>query len=282
MLIDCHIHPPSVRNIDDSAFHEEVRRAREGGVGCWMVMGTTPENSRAVLEMVDGLQDFYACVGVHPGRADHYADGVLDQLADLAGASPKVVGIGEIGLDYPISKHDPDLQRKAFREQIGLARELKLPLNLHTYGKSAASEMVEVLQQERAFEVVGVLHNFMGSEEMARRMVDMGFYVSVSVVLMHPQADRLRGVYRAVPLGYLVLDTDWPAALVERTGPGDYPFDMDVETKLLNLRRLADRLADEKQVSVQQVMDVTTMNALRAYPKMAAAIPSVGQDQRSL
>ena len=281
MLIDCHIHPPSVREIDDSTFQEEVRQARDAGVSCWMVMGTTTENSGNVAEMVDGLDDFYACVGVHPGRADHYVDGVLRRLADLAGTSPKVVGIGEIGLDYQIAKHDPDLQLKAFREQIGLARELKLPLNLHTYGKAAASELVDVLQQERAYEVGGVLHNFMGSEEMARRLVDMGFYVSISVVLMHPQAERLRGVYRAIPLGNLVLDTDWPAALVERTGPGDYPFDMDKETKLLNLRRLADRLAEEKQIGVEQVMDVTSMNALRAYPKMAEAMSSAGQVQLS-
>ena len=272
MLIDCHIHPPSVRDIDDATFQQEVLQAREAGLGCWMVMGTTVENSKAVVEMVNGVEDFYACVGVHPTRADHYADDTIQQLADIVASSPKVVGIGETGLDYQLSNLQPELQERVFREQIGLARELKLPLNLHTYGKSAAFELVDVLQRERAYEVGGVLHNFMGNEEMAHRLADMGFYVSVSVVLMHPQADRLRGVYRAVPLGNMVMDTDWPAALLDRTGPGDYPFDMDKETKLLNLRRLAERLAQEKELGVEQVIDVTSMNTLRAFPKMAAIL----------
>ena len=278
MLIDCHIHPPRVhgtgaRLIDEATFQHEVEGAREVGVGCWIMPGVTVEDSRAVVERVAGEEDFYACVGVHPCQANHYGDDSLRLLGDLAQSSPKVVGIGEIGLDYETTTLDPALQQRIFREQIGLARELRLPLNLHTYGKSAALDLIETLHQERAHEVGGVLHNFMGNEDMARRLADMGFYVSASVVMFHPDADRLRGVYRAVPLGNMVMDTDWPSATLQRSGPGDYPYDLDKETHLLNLRRYADRLAEEKGMSVEQVENVTTMNTLRAFPRVAEGRP---------
>ncbi len=277
MLIDCHIHPPrvnipGVRAIDEATFQEEVRQAREVGVGLWIMPGVTVEDSRAVVERVDGEEDFFACIGVHPNQIDQYREDSFQQLGDLARSSSKVVGIGEVGIDYETTRQDPETQRRAFREQIGLARELKLPLNLHTYGKASAMDLIDILHQERAYEVGGVLHNYMGNEDMARRLADMGFYVSVSVVLFHPEADRLRGVYRAVPLGNLVMDTDWPSGLLYRTGPGEYPFELDVRTHLSHLRRYADRLAEEKDMDVEQVENVITMNTLRAFPRVAEAL----------
>ncbi len=270
MLIDCHIHLPSMRVDEAVDVDQEIQRAREAGVGAWIVTGTTIEDSKAVLDMVKGRDDLFACVGVHPCRVDTYKKGTLKELTEVVASSPKVVGVGEVGLDYVRTELSPDLQKKAFREQIRLAREWKLPLNLHTYGKETAMDLVKVLHEERAYNVGGVLHNFMGNHDMAHRLIDMGVYVSVSIVLMHPQAHRLRKVYKELPLGTLVIDTDWPAAFLERTEPGDYPYDMDKRTALRNLRILADHLAGIKEVSVEQVINVTSMNTLRAFPRMAA------------
>lgn len=250
----------------------QVAVARDQGVGAWIVQGTTVPESREVLDFIDGRDGYFACVGVHPSQADSFNEDSVAELAALAESDDRVVGIGEVGIDFQTSTVSPELQVDVFRRQIGLARDLRLPLDLHTYGKESGQALVDILKEERAWEVGGVLHNFMGSGDMAERLLDMGIYPSVSVVLMHPEAHRLRTVYRHLPLGGLVMDTDWPAGLLERTGEGDYPFDLDKKTELINLVRFAERLAEEKQVSVEQVSDMIEMNTLRAFPKLAAAL----------
>lgn len=267
MFIDCHIHQPRGRDLD-----EQVRQARENGVGAWIVTGVTVDESAEVVNLVNGRDDFFACVGVHPTRSTTFDDGSIQKLADLAASSPKVVGIGEIGIDYERSPIPPEVQQRALREQVRLARELKLPVNLHTYGRESAYQLINALEEERAWEVGGVLHNFMGNDEMARRLIDMGIYPSVSVVLMHPPANRLRGVLRNIPLGDLVMDTDWPAAILEGPGASEAPFDLDKETALINLRRFADKLAEEKELPVEKIMSMIGLNTMRAFPKMAAAL----------
>lgn len=272
MFVDCHIHQPGVSRVDPAILDDEVRMARESGAGAWIVTGVTVEESRQVLDFVKDREGFFACVGIHPSRSDHFNDDSIQQLADLAASSPKVVGIGEIGIDYERSPLPVEMQQRAFRAQVRLARELGLPVNLHTYGRESAYQLIEALNEERAWETGGVLHNFMGNDEMVRRLMDMGIYSSVSVVIMHPQANRLRGVLRNAPLGNLVMDTDWPAAILEGPGASEAPFDLDKKTSLVNLRRFAERLAAEKDVPVEQIMTVTGMNTLRAFPRMAAAL----------
>ena len=277
MLIDCHVHSPKPEDLE--MLNGQVAVARDHGVGAWIVNGSTVAGSREVLRYIEGRDGHFACVGIHPSQAHTFNEHSIADLAALAESDSRVVGIGEVGFDLTRSTSagsqflaSPEQQVDAFRGQIRLARDLRLPLNLHTYGKESGDTLADILREERAWEVGGVLHNFMGGLELAHRLLDMGIYPSVSCVLMHPDARRLRGVYTNLPLGGLVMDTDWPGGVLERTGEGDYPFDLDEKTELINLARFAERLAQEKDVSLEQVSDMIEMNTLRAFPKLALAL----------
>lgn len=272
MLIDCHVHRPGRTGATYEMLDEQRVVAREHGVGAWIVNGSTVEDSREVLEYVKGREGYFACVGVHPMRSDTFDDKTIEQVAELA-SNPQVVGIGEVGIDFARSELPHETQINAFRQQIRLARELKLPLNLHIYGKESGQALTQILKEEKAWEVGGVLHNFMGSDELAHKLLDLGIYPSVSVVIMHPEAHRLRGVYNRIPLGGLVMDTDWPAGLLERNREEqEFPHDLDQKTELVNLYRFAERLAEIKEESVEHVCEMIMLNTLRAFPKLSTAL----------
>lgn len=272
MLIDCHVHRPGRPDATLEMLESQEAIARAQGVRAWIVQGTTLPESREVLDFIDGRDGYFACVGVHPSQSDSFTEDSVAELAELAESNDRVVGIGEVGVDFQRSPLPQELQVDVFRRQIGLARDLGLPLNLHTYGRESAQVLADVLKEEHAWEVGGVLHNFMGSEDLAGRLLDMGIYPSVSVVLMHPDAHRLRNVYRSLPLGGLVMDTDWPAGILERTGEGAYPLDLDEKTELVNLVRFTERLAEEKEVSFDHVASVIERNVRRAFPKLQAGL----------
>ena len=201
-LIDSHAHLNLNRfNQDREAV---IERARKAGLVAIVNIGTDLASSRATVKLA-GKHDFiYAAVGVHPHDAKTVTQAVLDELRTLA-HHPKVVAIGEIGLDYYRDLSPRDVQHRAFAEQLALAAELRLPVVVHSREAHA-----DVLTSLRGWEGTGVLHSYSAGPEHLEEMLDLGFSIGISGPVTFPKANRLRAVAAAVPLERLLVETDCP------------------------------------------------------------------------
>ena len=233
-LVDshCHIDMPEF----DADRDEVVARAREAGVAEMLVVGGVDENGgpgRALTVAASfGLP---AAAGVHPHEARIADEKVYDMLRGLA-REGRIVAVGEIGLDFHYDHSPRDAQREAFRRQIRLAREVGLPIVVHT--READAETVEILEAERASEAGGVVHCFTGGLELARRALDMGFLISFSGIVAFPRAEVIQQVAREVPDDRLLVETDAPflAPTPHRGKRNEPAFVVDVARKVAALR----------------------------------------------
>ncbi len=205
MLIDTHTH------LDDARYESDreamIARAREAGVDTMITIGCDLATSRSAVALAGHYPFVYASIGVHPHEVKHIADNWYDELRQLA-RETKVVAYGEIGLDYHYNHSDPELQRRRFREQIQLARELKLPVIIHT--REAQDDTIRILKEERASEIGGVFHCFSGDAWLAKDALELGFYLSFSGILTFQNATMLRDIARTVPADRLLIETDCP------------------------------------------------------------------------
>ncbi len=213
MLVDSHCH------LQDSQFEsdrgEVLDRARQAGVSAFVVIGTDLESSWRAVDLADSHSDVYAAVGVHPHDAKDLDDrtlGALERLAD----SPKVVAIGEIGLDYYRKLSPPEAQMDAFHRQLDLARRLNLPVVIHS--READGETYDVIAsyEERALpdwpkdRPLGVMHCFAGDLMLALRYIQIGFMISIPGTCTYPKADRVGAVAGGIPLRWMAVETDAP------------------------------------------------------------------------
>ena len=205
MLIDTHTH------LDDARYESDreamIARAREGGVDTMITIGCDLATSRSAVALAGHYPFVYASIGVHPHEVKHITDSWYDELRQLAREN-KVVAYGEIGLDYHYNHSDPDLQRRRFREQLQLARELSLPVIIHT--REAQDDTIRILKEERASEIGGVFHCFSGDAWLAKDALDLGFYLSFSGILTFQNATMLRDIAKTVPADRLLIETDCP------------------------------------------------------------------------
>ena len=176
MLIDCHAHLDSY---SDAEVGEILERGRRVGVGFVVSAGTTLDTSRRSIELSGIFDDFFSGVGIHPMNVTGPVDeATYERLREMALSTEKVVVISEIGLDFMEGAPDRAIQYQAFREQIRLARELRLPVVFHS--REAHDEVFRVLREERAYEVGGVMHYFQDDEATAGKAIELGFYVSLA------------------------------------------------------------------------------------------------------
>ncbi|MEW6544084.1 MAG: TatD family hydrolase [Nitrospirota bacterium] len=205
MLIDTHVH------LDDSRYDGDreavLDRAREAGVEVFVTIGCDLATSRAAVELAERHPFIYATIGVHPHEVRLIGDGWYDELRRLA-QHPKVVAYGEIGLDYHYNYSPPKLQRERFREQICLARDLGLPLVIHT--REAQEDTIAILREERGDTAGGVFHCFSGDAWLAKGALDLGFCLSFSGIITFQNATTLREIAKTVPLDRLLIETDGP------------------------------------------------------------------------
>src|SRR5512143_1150919 len=205
-VIDSHCH----LDMDFDADREAVlARARAAGVSAMVTIGASGrfDANHTAVALAAAYAEIYATVGVHPHEAASVDDAAIDQIAALA-AQPKVVAIGETGLDYH-SEHSPrPAQRMAFARFVQLAHRLQLPIVVHL--READDDAVEVLRAERGSEVGGVIHCFSGDAASARRFLDLGFHISFSGIVTFKTADALREAARLVPADRLMVETDAP------------------------------------------------------------------------
>ena len=205
-LFDTHAHlhfPDYAKDLD-----AVLERARAAGVRGMVTIGTDRETNRAVVALAERLSDVWATVGIHPHDAGEAAEADFEEMERLARDEPKVVAFGEMGLDFFRNLSPPDAQRQVFRRQIDIARGARKPLVIHC--RDAHDETLAILAEERAGEVGGVMHCFSGDVEIARRCLDLGFYISVAGPVTYKNARALPAVARFVPEDRLVVETDCP------------------------------------------------------------------------
>lgn len=251
MLFDTHAH------MDDRAFdtdREELLSALPGqGLALVMNPGCSLESSRNAVRLAKEYDYIYAAVGSHPDAADEVDEAVLEEYRALCKRNPKVKAIGEIGLDYHYEDIPRDIQLKAFRAQMELARELGLPVIVHE--RDAHEDGMAVVRDFP--EVTGVFHCYSGSAEMARQLVDRGWYIGFTGVLTFKNARKAIEVASSIPLERIVLETDCPYMAPEpfrgrRNDPG-------------KLYRMAEKLAEIRGLSMEEVQAITVENGKRLY-----------------
>jgi TatD DNase family protein len=214
-------------------------RARAAGVGSLLIVGGVDEEAghRRAIGLAEGL-GFPASAGVHPHEARLATDETWDELSGLA-RDRRIVAIGELGLDFHYDHSPREAQRAVFRRQLRLAREVGLPVIVHT--READDETATLLEQEGAGEVGGVIHCFTGGHELARRALALGFYISFSGIVAFPRAEVIQEVARIVPLDRLLVETDAPflAPPPYRGKRNEPAFVVEVARKVAELRGVA-------------------------------------------
>ena len=251
MLFDTHAH------LDDHAFDEDREELLVSlpGQGLELVMnpGCSLESSRNTVKLAAAYDYIYAAVGSHPDVADEVNEDVLEEYRTLCKLNPKVRAIGEIGLDYYYEDIPRETQLKAFRMQMELARELGLPVIVHE--RDAHEDGMKVVREFS--DVKGVFHCYSGSAEMARQLVNEGWYIGFTGVLTFKNARKAVEVASSIPLDRIVLETDCPyMAPVPFRGKRNDPG---------KLCHMAEKLAEIRGVSVEEIHRITTENGKRLY-----------------
>ena len=251
MLFDTHAH------MDDRAFdqdREELLQSLPGqGIGLLMNPGCSLESSRNVDKLTKRYDYIYGAVGSHPDVADEVNEAVLEEYRMLCKQNPKIKAIGEIGLDYHYEDIPRELQLKAFRMQMELARELNLPAIVHE--RDAHQDGMAVVDEFP--EVKGVFHCYSGSAEMAKELVKRGWYIGFTGVLTFKNARKAIEVAASIPLDRIVIETDCPYMSPEpfrgkRNDPG-------------KVYRMAEKLAEIHGISVEEARRVTFENGKKLY-----------------
>jgi len=204
-LFDTHAHLHFPDFADD--LPDVLARARGAGVTRMVTIGTDVETSRAAIAIAEREPDVWATVGVHPHDAANADDAVLDEIERLA-ASPRVVGIGEIGLDYFRNLSPREDQARVFSRLLAVARRIGKPAVIHS--RDAHEDTLALLDSERVRDVGGIMHCFSGDREIARRCLDLGLLISLAGPVTYPNARALPDVARFVPGDRLVVETDCP------------------------------------------------------------------------
>ena len=251
MLFDTHAH------MDDHAFDADREELLAGfpaqGVGLVMNPGCSAESSRNVDKLTAQYDYLYGAVGSHPDAADEVNEAVLEEYRMLCKQNPKIKAIGEIGLDYHYEDIPRQIQKQAFRVQMALAKELGLPVIVHE--REAHEDGMKMVEEFP--EVTGVFHCYSGSAEMAKWLVNRGWYIGFTGVLTFKNARKAVEVAATIPLERIVLETDCPYMAPEpfrgkRNDPG-------------KLYRMAEKLAEIRGLTVEEVQRITTENGKRLY-----------------
>jgi len=254
MYVDSHCHlnfPDLARDLPNI-----LERMRHNNVGRALVVSVNLEDWPGLMEIVDAHPQLHASVGVHPDYED-ITEPTLDELLRLA-RTPKVVAIGETGLDYFRLAEPLEWQRERFRIHIRAARASGLPLIIHT--RSASADTLRIMQEEGAAECGGVMHCFTESWEVAQAAMEMNFYISLSGIVTFKNAAALQDVARKLPLERLLIETDSPyLAPVPHRGKLNDP------SKVIHV---AEKIAELREMPVAEVAKYSTDNFFKLFNKI--------------
>ncbi|MBI4706323.1 MAG: TatD family hydrolase [Candidatus Omnitrophica bacterium] len=250
MFIDthCHLDFPEF----DADREEIIQNARSLDVGYIINVGSSIEGSERSVELARKYDSVYAVVGVHPHEADTFNEQILQRIKQLAG-NQKVVAIGEIGLDYFRNFSSKEGQLRIFTSLLGLAKELNLPLVIHS--RDAQADTLKIIQE--FLPLKAVVHCFSGGVEFLKGCLDLGFYVSYTCNITYKKAQTLRDLVKVTPLERIFLETDAPYLSPEgMRGKRNHPA---------NVRIVAEEVARIKETDLENVARITTENAAQFF-----------------
>ncbi len=246
MLIDSHAHIQLDKfDADRGAVLE---RAQEAGVHAIMVIGFDLETSRGAIALAEQYDQIYATVGMHPHDAKDLHDETVHIFRDLA-AHPKVLALGEMGLDYYRNLSPRSIQKAAFERQLDLAEELDLPIVIHN--REAYHDIVPILQARRG-RVRGVMHCFSGNVEIMHQSLTLGFHIGIGGPVTYRRSDALQEVAQKIPADALLVETDCPWLAPQfRRGKRNEPA---------YVRATAEKIAELRGISLEEIGEITTQN----------------------
>ena len=252
MLFDTHAHLNAHQFADD--LPAVIERAREAGVNHMVVVGFDRQTIEIAMDLVEKYDFLYASIGWHPVDAIDMTDEDLAWIEELA-AHPKVVALGEMGLDYHWDKSPKDVQKEVFRKQIRLAKKLKLPIVIHN--REATGDIIEILKEENAAEVGGIMHCFSGSAETALECIKMNLYISLGGPVTFKNAKKPKEVAKVVPLDKLLIETDCPYL-------APHPY-RGKRNEPAYVKLVAQEIAALKELEFEEVARATTENPKRVF-----------------
>jgi TatD DNase family protein len=252
MLFDTHAHLNADQFEED--VEEVIQRAQAEGVSNIVVVGFDEKTIKGALKLAEDYEFIYAAVGWHPVDAiDMTAEHLLwiEQLA----SHPKVVALGEMGLDYYWDKSPKDVQKEVFRKQIQLAKKVKLPIIIHN--RDAHEDIVKILKEENASEVGGIMHCFGSSLEIAKQCIEMNFYISFGGPVTFKNAKRPKEVAKELPIDRLLIETDCPYL-------APHPY-RGKRNEPSYVKLVAEAIAELKDMTYEDVVLATTENAKKLF-----------------
>ncbi len=231
-----------------------LTRARSSGLGGFLVPATKLDDLQPAVDLSNLHKDVWAAVGFHPHEAKDFDDAAREKVRLLA-REPRVVAIGEIGLDYHYQHSTIEIQRRVLVEQLVIAREAGLPVIIHN--RESTVDLLEILGRDEASGIAGVLHSFTESYEVAAQLIDRGFFISFSGILTFKTAGPLREVARRLPPESVLIETDTPfLAPVPFRGKDNEPAFVG---------KIAETLANLWGKTLEEVARLTTANFERAF-----------------
>ncbi len=249
-IINTHSHVNSLKdtNIDDAVFN-----AQNDNI-VTIVPSTSTEDIFEVDKFIQQYDDVYGYVGIFPEEAKTFTDKTLNDMESILKNNPKIVGIGEVGLDYYWDKSFKELQKEIFIKQIEFANQMNLPLNIHS--REAHLDTLEILKKYNK-NSTAILHCYSGSAEFAKVCVKEGIYIALGGVVTFKNAIKTKEVAKSIPLEYLLLETDDPYL-------APVPF-RGKENQPAYIKYVAQEIAKLRNISVEEVEQQTTKNALKIF-----------------
>ncbi|MFK7967594.1 MAG: TatD family hydrolase [Rickettsiaceae bacterium] len=255
ILVDSHCHLDMLTEYDS---HDNiVKRAFDSNVHYMQTICTKLENISKILAIAENYSNVFASVGVHPSEVNRLI--TIQELINLS-KHPKIIGLGETGLDYYYNKDhsQQQLQRKSFEEHIKASCESNLPVIVHT--REAESDTYDIMNSyKKMHNFPGLIHCFTASENFARKVLDLGFYISIAGIITFKNAEELRSIVKFIPLDRLLLETDSPyLAPVPQRGKTNEPS---------YVKYVAQVISDLKEVTLEECAEQTTKNFFTLFSK---------------
>ena len=255
MIFETHAH------YDDKDFDEDrqelLKSLPNNGIEYVVNVGASMASSRTSIDLAAKYDFIYAAIGIHPSEIGELSEKDMDWLKNVALQNKKVVAIGEIGLDYYWDEPKRDIQKIWFERQLELARQVKLPVIIHS--REAAKDTLDIMKAHKAEELGGVVHCYSYSKETAKEYIDMGFYFGIGGVVTFKNAKRLKEVVEYIPMDRILLETDSPYLTPEPN--------RGKRNSSLNIPYIARAIAQLKGVEYDELIRITCENAKSMYFK---------------
>ena len=249
-MIDTHSH---INMIESFSIDEVIKNAKDFGVNKIIVPSAYPKDIDEVMALVETHFNIYGMLGVHPTEVKDWTDDLIDKIKEYS-KHPKIVAIGEIGLDYYWDKSFNDLQKEVFIKQIKLANELNLPISIHD--REAHKDTMDILKEHNNSSKI-IMHCFSGSVELAKECVKQGYYIALGGVVTFKNAVKMKEVAKEIPLERLLLETDAPYLT-----PVPY---RGKENQPAYVKYVAEEIAKIRNISLEEIDNITTQNACEVF-----------------